>query len=204
MPPSLFGFSVGSTLRQGIQQLQELAGTDYTELYNLQPNKGSNYKGRLLISQRIALAEDRPKKYRTDEIEPFRRSVKKIGMRAKPVTATYVLKALVVSGTELPSFIDPQNPLKKQKLRIMISIGKYDLLSEKREIVHGVAEWNELLCTEDMKLPLDKKQLPDVCVYITKGSGNSRQPICFQRFKAADIMAGNFKNPSSVGLYEGR
>lgn len=193
--PVAVGFSVGSTLKNSLNTLKELAGTDYSEIYNNQPNKGSNFKGRLLISQRIALAEDRPKKYRTDEMEPFRKSVKKLSMRAKPITTTYVLKALVVSGSELPSFIDPKNPLKKQKLRIMISVGKYDLLTEKREVVNGVAEWNELLCSEDMKFPVDKKQLPDVCIYITKGEGNSRQPICFQRFKAKDLLDGMFKVP---------
>jgi hypothetical protein len=193
--PVSLGFSMGSTLKKGFNQLKELAGTDYSELYNNQPNKGSNYKGRVLISQRIALAEERPKKYRTDEMEPFRKSIKKLNMKAKPLTATYVLKALVVSGSELPSFIDPKNPLKKQKLRIMVSVGKYDLLTEKRDVVNGVSEWNELLCSEDMKLPVDQKQLPDICVYITKGDGNSRQPICFQRFTAKELMADKFLKP---------
>eukprot|EP00602_Paraphysomonas_sp_CaronLab_P003319 CAMPEP_0185019240 /NCGR_PEP_ID=MMETSP1103-20130426/1865_1 /TAXON_ID=36769 /ORGANISM="Paraphysomonas bandaiensis, Strain Caron Lab Isolate" /LENGTH=1852 /DNA_ID=CAMNT_0027549443 /DNA_START=18 /DNA_END=5573 /DNA_ORIENTATION=+ len=190
--PVSAGYSLKNTLKGGITKLKNVGEQDYTEVYNTYPDRAPSFKGRILISQRIET--QRPKKYDTDEIEPFRRSIKRIPQKAEPPTKLYVLKALVVSGTELPQFVDAKNPLKKKKLQIQVSIGRYEMFTQRAECNKGVSEWNELL-QQEMEYPVDTSQIPDICVYICTGSGSDLQPVCFYRMKAKDLLKGHFREP---------
>lgn len=75
------------------------------------------------------------------EIEPFVRSIKKskrLKANQEPPTRPYVLKTLIVSGTQMPQFIDKTNPLKKQKLQMRISCGQYELVTNRVECNKGI------------------------------------------------------------------
>ena len=190
--PVSAGFSLKGTVKGGLTKLKNIADVDYTEVYNNYPDRAPVFKGRILISQRIETV--RPKKYDKDEIEPFRRSIKRLPQKAEPAQRRYTLKALVVSGTELPQFVDAKNPLKKQKLQVLISVGKYELFTQRAECVRGVSEWNEYL-TQEVDYPEDDSLVPDICLYICVGKGTDLQPVCFYRIKAKELLAERFKAP---------
>jgi hypothetical protein len=184
------GFAMTSTVKGGLNKLAHLVeDIDYTDLYNTYPDKAPSFKGRLLISQRIET--QRPKKFDKDEIEPFRRSIPRLGTVYEPKQQSYLLKALIISGTELPKFIDPQNPLKKAKLQIMIACGKYEMFSQRVDNHNGVCEWCEYL-QQEFDYPMDMNQIPDIGIYLCKGKENTLQPICYQRFKAKDLIQEAF------------
>eukprot|EP00604_Paraphysomonas_vestita_P002816 CAMPEP_0174818892 /NCGR_PEP_ID=MMETSP1107-20130205/1828_1 /TAXON_ID=36770 /ORGANISM="Paraphysomonas vestita, Strain GFlagA" /LENGTH=1810 /DNA_ID=CAMNT_0016031457 /DNA_START=453 /DNA_END=5885 /DNA_ORIENTATION=- len=187
------GFAMTSTVKGGLTKLAHITDDiDYTDLYNKYPDKAPSYKGRILISQRIE--SQRPKKYDKDEIEPFRRRVPRLPTQNEPKYQTYILKALVVSGTELPKFIDPSNPLKKAKLQVLIGCGKYEMYSQRVDCNNGVCDWAEYL-TQEFDYPIDSSQIPDICVYLCKGKDNTLQPICYARFKAKDLLNEKFTSP---------
>jgi hypothetical protein len=191
--PVSTGFAMTSTVKGGLNKLAALVeDVDYTDLYNTYPEKGPAFKGRLLVTQRIEI--QRPKKFDKEEIEPFRRSVPRLGAQYEPKSQAYVLKALIVSGTELPKFIDPTNPLKKAKLQVMIACGKYEMFSQRVDNHHGVCEWGEFL-QQEVTYPQDLSQVPDIGLYLCKGKENTLQPICYARFKAKDIFDENFSAP---------
>lgn len=187
------GFALTATVKGGLNKLAALVDDmDYTELYNTYPDKAPAFKGRLLVSQRIET--QRPKKFDKDEIEPFRRTIPRLGAQYEPKAQSYVLKALVVSGTELPKFIDPSNPLKKAKLQVMIACGKYEMFTQRVDNHNGVCEWGEFL-QQEFDYPIDPAQIPDIGIYLCKGKENTLQPICFARFKAKDLLNESFGAP---------
>lgn len=189
--PENAGVSIKNMVAGAANKVKNLGGVDFKHLYNTFPDQGSNFKGRVLLSYRIE--SQRPKKYDKDEIEPFRRSCRKLSAKQEPPTLTYILKAIVVSGTELPQFVDPTNPLKKQKLQVRISIGQYELFTQRVDVRGGVSEWNEFLQSEEMQLPADISQIPDIFVHLCKGKGKDLKAICFSRYKAADIIKTGFR-----------
>lgn len=190
--PVATGFAMTATVKGGFGKLKNLTDIDYTALYNTYPEKGSSYKGRVLISQCLRNPEDRPSRFRKNEIEPFRLKIKK--KKPDPPTTLYVLRALVVSGTELPEFSDPKNILKKQKLQIQVAIGQYELYTQRVECVKGVCEWAEHL-HQEVEFPVDQTQIPDIGVYLCRGSGAELQPICFARYKASQLLSEAFTAP---------
>ncbi len=51
-------------------------------------------------------------------------------------------QALVVSGTELPGFVNITNPTKREPLKIKISIGSDEIITQRVEWRNGVCGWN--------------------------------------------------------------
>jgi hypothetical protein len=194
--PVANGFAMTTTMKGGLNKLKSLAEreVDYTALYNTYPERGSCYKGRVLISQTIRNPEDRPSRFRKNEIEAFRIKIKK--KKPDPPMATYVLRALVVSGTELPDLFDPKGValLKKQKLQIQVAMGPYELYTQRVDCVRGVCEWAEYL-HQEVEFPVDQTQIPDIGVYLCRGKDAEFQPICFARFKASQLLNEEFKAP---------
>jgi hypothetical protein len=192
--PVATGFAMTATMAGGFNKIKNLADTvDYADLYNRYPEKASSYKGRVLISQCVRTAEERPARFRKSEIEPFRLKIKQ--RKLDPVTATYVIRALVVSGTELPDFVDPRNPLKKQKLQVQVAIGSREMFTQSADYNKGVCEWAELL-QEEVEFPVDQTQIPDIGVYLCRGKGAELQPVCFARFKAKQLLSEQFSAPA--------
>ena len=155
--PVAAGFTMTTTVKGGITKFKNLTDLDidYAGMYNTYPEKASGFKGRILISQSIRNPEDRPAKYRKNEMEPFRKSIR---AKPDPPTQRYSLKALVVSGTELPEFVDPKNLIKKPKLQVQIAIGQYEMFTQRVECNQGVCEWGEYL-QEEVDFPIDETQV---------------------------------------------
>jgi hypothetical protein len=59
-----------------------------------------------------------------------------------------------------------------------------------------VCEFNQLLASEEMILPVVMDQVPDIMVHILRGKDKDIQQVAFARFKAKDVMAGNFMEPA--------
>ena len=76
---------------------------DPRTFYNVTPDKASQFKGRVLLNYRI---EDKlpSQKYidrYKDKIESFRRRIKP--SNDEPILTRYILKALIIMGTEIPT-----------------------------------------------------------------------------------------------------
>lgn len=59
-----------------------------------------------------------------------------------------------------------------------------------------MCEFNQLLTSEEMILPVVMDQVPDIMVHILRGKDKDIQQVAFARFKAKDVMAGNFMEPA--------
>lgn len=176
-----------------------LLDRDYKEYYNRTPALAPSYNGRVLISQRIAFHYDRPKKYLSDNMEPFMRSIRKLSPQLLPAVRKYKLKALLVRGSDLPSLRGEVPGSKEvQKLQVMVSIGKHEIVSKQVNCVGRICQWGELMESEDLLLPEDLTQLPDIFVYLVTAfaeTATHRDPICFKRFSVQDILNQNFQGP---------
>ena len=197
--PQHIAFSVKNATTSAVQSLSRTAHLeiDYKHQYNTLPDKASCYKGRVLISQRIK--EEAPKsisKKIADAHESFRRKIHVHA--AAPPTTTYVLRAIIVSGSQLPQItkIASKNAGKTHKLFVKVSIGRQEMCTEKKENIRGVCDWHQELFFEEMDWPIDQDQIPDIFVYLMKGKGANQLPICFKRFKAKDLIAGKMDNPA--------
>lgn len=122
-------------------------GIDYAELYNNVPDRGTAWKGRALLQFRIETPENRPTKMRTPEIVPFRRKINAIPIKSEPQTSNYVLQAAVFSGANLPGFagLNVTKMSFTQEMRVMISIGSFELSTAKVKYEKGMCRWNEFL-----------------------------------------------------------
>jgi hypothetical protein len=136
------------------------------DVYNTFPDQAASYKGRLLMAQRIEPL-DKGQKDKNGEIAPFRKKLKKkLSPMQEPRVRSYKLKVLVVTGSECPKFIDLGNVGKAQKLLVRVVCHKVELLTKKVENRSGVCEWYELLESEDLALPVDVTQVPDIIVQL--------------------------------------
>ena len=168
---------------------------DYTDYYNRSPTIAPAYNGRVLISQRIVPHGDRPKKYLSDNMEPFMRSIRKINPLLLPAEKKYKLKALLVRGSDLP-FAKGQEGKDNYKLQVVVSIGKHEIVSKLVNCVGRHCLWGELMVSEDLLLPEDTNQLPDIFVYLVSTTSESsihRDHICYKRFSVNDILNQQFQ-----------
>jgi hypothetical protein len=149
---------IGGEIKKGLKQLSGVE-IDWYKFYNDVPALAPSYKGRLLASFRIE--KERPLKYQDDDIEPFRRKVKSIAYDLVPEEEEYKLKAMVISGTELPSFASLAamttgnlNKLgEQQRLKVKVTIGIDELCTAEAKFEKGVCRWNELMESETIRLP---------------------------------------------------
>ena len=156
-------------------------------LYNSLPEQGSSFRGRALLKFSVETSREKAgSKYDTPEIVPFRRKVKSLSKLQEPVCAEYILQGLVISGTELPSFTTlgmsavTTAGLKKQDLRIKISIGHHEIISKPAKFEKGVCRWNELIKSEPILLPVLVNQIPDIFIYVLR---EDNKPVVFTRLK---------------------
>lgn len=169
-------------------------GLNYETYYSNCPDKAPAYKGRCLIEFRIA--KEVPPKQKAKMkgiIAPFRMSVSKMAHIKEPPVQAYVLRAIVLGGTELPPFMDfsaravattamSMGDAPKQKLRVRISIGHVTLTTRAAKYEKGHCKWDEMLESEPdtLKFPIDKTQIPDIFIHLLDGID---RPVCFARFK---------------------
>lgn len=181
--------------------LKQVDSRDYKEYYNRSPSISPSYNGRVLISQRIASPLHRPKKYLSENMEPFMKSIRKLNPQFLPLVKKYKLKAILVRGSDMPSYFTLKGEGGAndfQKLQVKISVGKHEIVSKQVNCVGRNCQWGELMESEDILLPEDISQVPDVFVYLVTAFtefSSHRDPICYKRFSVADIIKKNFKAP---------
>jgi len=162
---------------------------DPKDLYNNTPEKGSQYKGRLLVNVRIEDHPPQKDKYKGKK-EPFRRKVP--AHSSEPQTRTYILKCLVIMGSEIP-----KPYLTSSKIQLRVSIGHYDAITPGGVWNNGMVRWdpeNGLLMLDNLSFPSATSQIPDVFLYIT-ADGQSI-PYCFARIKSHDLLKAKFNDPA--------
>lgn len=162
---------------------------NYRQYYNNVPDKASAFKGRLMLRFAIKKEQERPPKYLKGDIKPFRVKIKKLQLKQQPHQIDYILKAIFVSGTNLPGF--PQLSAtgavtlggKKQDLRVRLSIGHHELCSSPAHWMNGSASWSEFRTSESFMYPSDIKQIPDIFIHLLR---ENEDPVCFCRLKPYD------------------
>jgi hypothetical protein len=106
---------------------------------NKHPDKGSTYRGRVLISQAIRDTPPPPSKggpspqKGSHALPAFKLPCPRLKLAQEPRTRKYRLRAALVSGTELPKLFG--------KLMVTVSWGKHELRSPTVPNVNGTAEW---------------------------------------------------------------
>lgn len=192
---------IAKTLVRGGKLIKDVANQtflkekDWYTHYNYVPDSASTFKGRALLGFRIETQRPPGKKYNTPEIVSFRRKMKhKLPKNLEPPSSEYVLKALVICGTELPEFTQiglstvTSAGQKKQELRVKISVGHFEISTKKAKHEKGMCRWNEMIRTSGtIKLPSDPTQLPDIFVYLCR---EDNLPVCFTRIKSFDPKTG--------------
>jgi hypothetical protein len=185
-----------NTLKKGVKAVgdavQETAGfqINWEDFYNQVPDRASTYKGRALLKFRVE--SKRPEKYNTPEVKPFKLKIGKAAlptMKTEPKQAEYILKVLVISGSEIPQFTDV-NPLYKQNMQIKICLGHHEIATKYVKNEKGTCRWNELLRIGPIKFPEDVTQLPDIFVYVIPTSPSKQCSFC--RIKPYDPKTGEF------------
>jgi hypothetical protein len=148
----------------------------------------------MLISQRIE-KEAPEKNGEKRAAEPFRRKIKKdLKLSQLPLTDTYKVRAMVVSGTEIPKFRKSIGIGPPRKMQVKIQCGKNEFYSDRVENNNGVCEWYQMCESEDFKYPKDLDMCPDIIVSICKGKDTEIVPVAYKRYKFRDVVEGNFKN----------
>ncbi len=155
---------IGGEIKKGLKQLSGVE-IDWFKFYNDVPALAPSYKGRMLASFRIE--KERPVKYQEDDVEPFRRKVKSIPFELIPEEEDYILKAMVISGTELPAFasmaaMTTGNITKlgeQQRLKVKIVMGIEEICTAEAKYERGVCRWNELLESDTLRFPKDLTQV---------------------------------------------
>lgn len=180
--------NVAKTTKAATEAAQILAGTliDYKQLYNNNSDRGSTFKGKILA--RFSIRKKRPTKFDTDEIKPFRVKIPRLAPSRMPAMMEYCLKALVVSGSELPACTPISVTAiggRKQDLRIKVTIGHIELCTKAGTFNNGVVNWQEKLMSDAIKLPANIEEIPDIIVYLLK---EDNDPICFTRIKPYEVF----------------
>jgi hypothetical protein len=183
---ALTNLKKGADLVKNAADQLAFKGIDMHTYYNNIPDKASTFKGRALLQFRVEDKRPKDKKYNTPAIIPFKRKIKKLSKKLEPPENEYILQALVVCGTELPSFTQASlmgvasAGTKKQDLRIKVSIGHHEICSKAAKYEKGMCRWNEFLKSDSIKLPADLEQIPDIFVYLVR---EDDRPVCFTRIK---------------------
>jgi hypothetical protein len=180
---------------QHMADSQLFGGMDPKDFYNHSPEKASMYKGRVLVNVRIE--DSRPSRQDNDlkdKIIPFRRKVKPPPMSGpesiKPKSTFFSLKALVISGSELPTFHNIT--LSAKNMQVRISIGPYDIVTNPRPNKEGLVEWNEFISYDGIDLPEDTSMIPDIFIYLLVEGMIA--PVCYKRIPAAELLESKFKS----------
>jgi len=185
------GYELGSNLKK-IGKIGS-SERDWKAHYNKFGHEAPHYRGRVLIEQRIVKSAPPKKDGSERDPEPFRRKLKKELKQSQfPPTDTYKIRAMVVSGTEIPKFRKTLSVGKARKMQIKIQCGKNELYSARVENNNGVCEWYEMCESEIFKYPRDLDSCPDIVVSISKGKDTEIVPIAYKRYTFREVVESNF------------
>ncbi|KDO20674.1 hypothetical protein SPRG_13426 [Saprolegnia parasitica CBS 223.65] len=151
------------------------------EFMGKHPETASTFRGRLLLSFRV---ESDVKN--TLDVPHTRNLLTKMPL---PPTKTYCLRALLLSGSEIPGFTSKVHWGSFSKMSVRIAIGSTTLWFNRVANVKGMCSWNQFMQAPSLELPSDLRQCPDVFVYLVAGAtGADARNICYARFKAAELL----------------
>lgn len=161
---------------------------------NLYPDIASTYRGRVLMSLRILDNDDND----LDEVNQ-KRNVKRLPRDLYPRTRIYKMRAHFVLGCEIPKFRSPKNLGQNSKMQLVMTCGLNEIKSTRGKNLQGVVEWNDFDESEKMLLPEDLSQIPDIFLYLCRGEGDNRKPICYRRFTAKELIGDHGGFGKDVG-----
>jgi len=175
---------------------------DWKAHYNKFPDNAPHYRGRILLEQRIVGEGEAPKKKDGSprEVAPFRLKLPAgLKQSQQPKQATYKLRMMTISGTEIPQI---KNAFHIRKMQIKLQCGRNEIFSSRVENNNGVCEWNHLMESEDFIYPEDPEQCPDIVISICKGKDTEIVPVAYKRFKFKDVLEQNFQGDTRWITFE--
>ena len=195
LPPAWHNLYGAPTQKNNNMTLR-LGGVNWRDKYNETPNLGSTYRGRVLVSQRVRDSLPAKEIEGDRKVAPWKRKVKVLDPLKYPKTETYVLKAGIVSGSELPKLSSTTLGGGNRKMGVMITCGKYVIVTKRAANNNGCADWG-ISDEVSMELPRFEKypdQFPDIFVYLFTGKNAIEMvPMCFTRIKAATLFEDGFE-----------
>ncbi|KAJ1447382.1 hypothetical protein M885DRAFT_451451 [Pelagophyceae sp. CCMP2097] len=156
------------------------------KLANRYADEASTYRGRLLLSMEVITNPGRAAK-QVGRVDPFHF---KPTAGLEPSSAVYHLRVFAVLGTGLPVF--KTAGLGAVKMGLTVSIGNHFVDLPFKPIARGVVEWNALEVLKGLELPLSLEELPDVCIYLTRGAPKVLR-VCYARVPAALLLKEQFQ-----------
>lgn len=177
------------------------ADGDEARRMNEYPDVASTYRGRLLLSARV-VTDDKEIAGHAEVIHA--EDAARVMRALRPPTARYELRALVISGSEVPQrtallgAIAEGLGLSARDVGIEVRVGHYVLMTTSKTPKHRSVHWNEVLGVgTSVELPADVDQIPDIFVYLFRGSGTRRVPISYARFTPKELLERGFTQPAS-------
>lgn len=170
----------------GAPSLQQISSKNRQVAYlqNKYGDEASTYRGRILLAARTQQSSweakfPHPKRLKRQLVQ-------------KPPTATYVLKVLVVSGSELPTLARPGG--RRLPMKLVVAIGSYSVETDLQKPEDGVIDWNQMVVLPPLEnLPVDVSEMPDVCLYLRT---QKNRLVSYSRIPAARLLLKDaYKSP---------
>ena len=171
-------------------------GVDFGNVKNYMnryPGSASNFRGRLLVSAKVVSDRDTIK----DEKEEVKTKVAApLPPRLSPPMRRLVLRALIVSGSELPRFkrdVGVNTGIISGDLGIEVCCGQYSVHSQRQKNYKGVCHWAALEEIQ-IQIPADKAYVPDTFVYLYRGdiTKGKHTRVAFARIPTAGLEEQGF------------
>ncbi len=171
-------------------------GVDFGNVKNYMnryPGSASNFRGRLLVSAKVVSDRETIK----DEKEEVKTKVAApLPPRLSPPMRRLVLRALVVSGSELPRFkrdVRVNTGIISGDLGIEVCCGQYSVHTSRQKNFRGVCQWAALEEVQ-IQIPADKAFVPDTFVYLYRGdiTKGKHTRVAYARLKTAALEEQGF------------
>ena len=167
----------------------DLKGSKTGRFENTFPDEASTYRGRLLVALHVYTE---PRKSELEFIH--KKALADLPPELYPKMLKYTFRVSLLLGSELPAFtiagVPRAPPL---PLRVVVDFGPQRFIFSAKHVVRGRAEWVETQEERAIELAAQVAMLPDVGVYLCRGSEASYTTISFARIPAAKFLAEGFK-----------
>ncbi|OQS02130.1 hypothetical protein THRCLA_05475 [Thraustotheca clavata] len=179
-----------------------LSSDSVKEQMNTYPDMATFYRGRILVTFEI-----RDNDKNLDEVNQ-RVKATPLHKHLYPETAVYRIRAYVGLGSDIPQITSlTSGATRKSKMQILITCGLHELNFERKENHKGNVVWNQLMETDNLVLPKDPDQIPDIFVYLCKGKADgklsTRKQVAYKRYSAKKLLKqGMTRDPVWVTLQE--
>ncbi|DAZ97328.1 TPA: hypothetical protein N0F65_003692 [Lagenidium giganteum] len=154
------------------------------------PAAASTYRGRVLISLRVEPGS------KSINDRPHIRNL--MSVANPPLTKPHTLRSAIFYGTEIPMFTSKTNWNRNSKMALRVSIGSHEVRTTRVDNTAGVCKWHQYVDLNNITLPADLENVPDVFVHIVREQLGSVRLICYGRFKAKDLFIEGFDTPMEL------